>query len=72
MMVSIEWESTSLEFLKKFFDVIVDIYKTEFLRYFIIVDLTQTLIENNALCFLEMIGSIDCSHWHMKMVLLLG
>ena len=55
-------ESTSIESLKKFVQVIIDIFGNEYLRTPNNADICRLLSEGEGHGFPRMLGSIDCMH----------
>lgn len=59
-------ESTCLDTLEQFCDIIVQVYKDEYLREPNQEDLNRLLRKAEYRGFLGMIGSLDCMHWDWK------
>ena len=59
-------ESTALESLRKFVDVVVEIFRDEYLRYPNEADIARLLAMGEKKGFPGMLGSIDCMHWAWK------
>lgn len=59
-------ESSALFWLKKFCQVIIDIYEEEYMRSPNADDVERLLEENAKRGFPGMLGSIDCMHWVWK------
>ncbi|RWR84687.1 putative nuclease HARBI1 [Cinnamomum micranthum f. kanehirae] len=59
-------ESTSIESLKKFVQVIIDVFGNEYLRTPNNADICRLLSEGERCGFPGMLGSIDCMHWKWK------
>lgn len=55
-------KSTSIKSLKRFVQVIVDVFRDQHLKKPIIVDIFRFLSEDEGCGFPRMLGSIDCMH----------
>ncbi|KAF8401583.1 hypothetical protein HHK36_012528 [Tetracentron sinense] len=59
-------ESTSIESLKRFVRVVVEVFGEEYLRSPNNDDISRLLAQGEARGFPGMLGSIDCMHWKWK------
>ncbi|KAK3232470.1 hypothetical protein Dsin_004351 [Dipteronia sinensis] len=59
-------ESTAIESLKHFCDVVIRVFETQYLRKPNTNDIARLLKEGEDRGFPGMLGSLDCMHWHWK------
>ncbi|KAK3229427.1 hypothetical protein Dsin_001308 [Dipteronia sinensis] len=59
-------ESTAIESLKHFCDVVIRVFETQYLRKPNTNDIARLLKEEEDRGFLGMPGSLDCMHWHWQ------
>jgi hypothetical protein len=59
-------ETTSMESMDNFCDLIVSLYESEYLRHPTVEDLERLMKIGQKRGFPGMLGSLDCMHWEWK------
>ncbi|KAK3221500.1 hypothetical protein Dsin_008525 [Dipteronia sinensis] len=57
-------ESTAIESLKHFCDVVIRVFETQYLKKPNTNDIARLVKEGEDRGFPRMLGSLDCMHWH--------